>query len=471
MPLKRGGHFPRSQNHQQDTAMIEESLQKIVNELDELIERDDSRAVLELIEDRHPVEVAEFIDNLTEEKKRYVFRLLHPPVASGVLLEVSDLSRDQLVEGIEASRLAEIVDEMASDDAADIVGELSSERAEEVLDLVGAERADQLRQLLRYDEESAGGIMTKQFVSVPEDATVQEAIEQIRATVDQVESVYVIYVVDRRGVLVGILSLAQLVLSRPEEMVSRIMSTDVVSVPTNMDQEEVAALVEKYDLASVPVVDRVSRLVGRITVDDVVDVIVEEASEDISKMAGTTDEEIRQDSALRIAGMRLPWIIISLLGGILSGTIISHFRAALGSLLALVFFIPVITAMGGNIGIQSSAIVVRGLATGEIQLFRIAQRLFREARIGLLMGVMCGGIVGLVALVWQGNPLLGVIVGLAMLSAITVAATMGALVPLLFKKINIDPAIATGPFVTMSNDIVGLVIYFGLAAMLLRLLG
>ncbi|MCK4272035.1 magnesium transporter [bacterium] len=451
--------------------MIEESLEKIVNELDELIERDDSRAILGLIEDRHPVEVAEFIDNLAEEKKRYVFRLLHPPMASGVLLEVSDLSRDQLVEEIEASRLAEIVDEMASDDAADIVGELSSERAEEVLDLVGAERADELQQLLRYDEESAGGIMTKQFVSVPEDATVQEAIEQIRATVDQVESVYVIYVVDRRGVLVGILSLAQLVLSRPEEMVSRIMSTDVVSVPTNMDQEEVAALVEKYDLASVPVVDRASRLVGRITVDDVVDVIVEEASEDISKMAGTTDEEIRQDSALRIAGMRLPWIIISLLGGILSGTIISHFRAALGSLLALVFFIPVITAMGGNIGIQSSTIVVRGLATGEIQLFRIAQRLFREARIGLLMGVMCGGIVGLVALVWQGNPLLGVIVGLAMLSAITVAATMGALVPLLFKKINIDPAIATGPFVTMSNDIVGLVIYFGLAAMLLRLLG
>ncbi len=451
--------------------MIEESLEKIVNELGELIERDDSEAILELIEDRHPVEVAEFIDNMVEEKKRYVFRLLHPPVASGVLLEVSDLSRDQLVEEIEASRLAEIVDEMASDDAADIVGELSSERAEEVLGLVGAERADELQQLLRYDEESAGGIMTKQFVSVPEDATVQEVIERIRATVDQVESVYAIYVVDRRGVLVGILSLAQLVLSRPEEMVSRIMSTDVVSVPTNMDQEEVAALVEKYHLASVPVVDRASRLVGRITVDDVVDVIVEEASEDISKMAGTTDEEIRQDSALRIAGMRLPWILISLLGGILSGTIISHFRAALGSLLALVFFIPVITAMGGNIGIQSSAIVVRGLATGEIQLFRIAQRLFREARIGLLMGVMCGGIVGLVALVWQGNPLLGVIVGSAMLSSITVAATMGALVPMLFKKINIDPAIATGPFVTMSNDIVGLVIYFGLAAMLLRLLG
>jgi magnesium transporter len=233
----------------------------------------------------------------------------------------------------------------------------------------------------------------------------------------------------------------------------------------------VAALVEKYDLASVPVVDRLGRLVGRITVDDIVDVIVDEASEDISKMAGTTDQEIRQDSALRIASLRLPWIIISLVGGILSGTIISHYRGTLGSLLALVFFIPVITAMGGNIGIQSSTIVVRGLATGEIGLFHIARRILRELRIGLLMGLICGGIVGLVASVWQGNPLLGVIVGSAMLSAITVAATMGALVPILFKKINIDPAIATGPFVTMTNDIVGLFIYFGLAVTLLKLLG
>jgi len=238
-----------------------------------------------------------------------------------------------------------------------------------------------------------------------------------------------------------------------------------------MDQEEVAALVERYDLTSLPVVDRMGRLVGRITVDDVVDVIVDEASEDISKMAGTTDEEIRQDSALRIAGIRLPWIVISLISGILSGTIISQFRSTLGSLLALAFFIPVITAMGGNIGIQSSAIVVRGLATGEIGLFRIAQRLLREVRIGLIMGVMCGVVVGMVALIWQDHPVLGLIVGSAMVVAITVAATMGALVPLLFKKLNIDPAIATGPFVTMSNDIVGLFIYFGMAFLLLRLLG
>jgi magnesium transporter len=450
---------------------MEENLEKLIDELNELVERDDVKAIVMLVEDRHPVEIAEIIDHLVEDRKKYLFQLLNAQVASDVLEEVSDLSRDQLLEEIEAHRLAEIVDEMASDDAADIIGELPSPLAEEVLGLINEEQAQALRQLLRYDEESAGGIMTKQFVSVPDDATVQEAIDQIRATVDQAESVYYLYVTDRRGVLVGLLSLAQLVLSRPEEKISRVMNTDVVSVPTDMDQEEVAALVEKYDLASVPVVDRIGRLVGRITVDDVVDVIVEEASEDITKMAGTTDEEIRQDSALRIASLRLPWIVISLLGGILSGTIISRFRITLGSLLALAFFIPVITAMGGNIGIQSSTIVVRGLATGEIGLLRVARRILREVRVGLLMGVMCGGIVGLVAFVWQGNPLLGVIVGSAMLSAITVAATMGALVPLIFKKINIDPAIATGPFVTMTNDIVGLFIYFGLAVMLLKLLG
>ena len=449
---------------------MEENLEKLVAELAALIEKDESRSALALVEDRHPVEIAEMLDHLPEEKKRYLFQLLNTEMAADVLQEVSDLSRDQLLETIEISRLADIVHETASDDAADIVGELPAEQAEEVLDQILPERASELRQLLRYDEESAGGIMSKQYVSVPQDATVQEAIERIRASLDDVEFVHFLYVTDRRGALAGFVSLAQLVLSRSDQKVSAVMESDVASVPTDMDQEEVAALVEKYDLAAVPVVDRAGRLVGRITVDDIVDVIVDEASEDISKMAGTTDEEIRHDSALRIASIRLPWIAISLLGGILSGTIIGHFRSTLGSLLALAFFIPVITAMGGNIGIQSSAIVVRGLATGEIGLFDIARRLLRELRIGLLMGVMCGGIVGLVAFVWQGNALLGVIVGSAMLSAITVAATMGALVPLVFKKFNIDPAIATGPFVTMSNDIVGLFIYFGLAFMLLRLL-
>jgi magnesium transporter len=450
---------------------MEENLQKIIAELSELIGREDAKTVQVLVKDRHPVEIAEIIDNLAEEMKWYLFQLLNAETASAVLPEVSDFSRNQILEQIEVPRLAEIVDETASDDAVDILGELSPKRAEEVLDRIGDEKTLELRQLLRYGEETAGGLMTKQFASVSEDANVQEAIEQIRASVDAEDAVYNIYVTDRRGVLVGALALSQLILNKPEEKVSQFMATDLITVPTDMDQEEVAVLVEKYDLASVPVVDRVGRLVGRITVDDVVDVIVEEASEDISKMAGTTDEEIRQDSALRIASIRLPWIVISLLSGIMSGTIISHFRSTLGSLLALAFFIPVITAMGGNIGIQSSAIVVRGLATGEIGLFQVARRLFREVRIGLLMGVMCGGIVGLVAFLWQDNPLLGAIVGSSMLIAITVAATMGALVPLLFKRLNIDPAIATGPFVTMSNDLVGLFIYFGLAFMLLRLLG
>jgi len=449
---------------------MEENLEKLVTELDGLIERNEPQSVLKLVEEHHPVEIAEMLDHLPEDKKRYLFDLLSPEMAADVLQEVSDLSRDQLLASIRIPRLGKIIDRTASDDAADIIGELSTEQAEKVLDQILPERAVELRQLLRYDEESAGGIMSKQYVSVPQDATVQEAIERIRASHEKVEFVYYLYVTDRRGALVGYVSLAQLVLSRPEQKVSEVMESDVVSVPTDMDQEEVAALVEKYDLAAIPVVDRTGRLVGRITVDDVVDVIVDEASEDISKMAGTTDEEIRHDSALRIASIRLPWIVISLIGGILSGTIISHFRSTLGSLLALAFFIPVITAMGGNIGIQSSAIVVRGLATGEVGLFDIARRLLREARIGLLMGLMCGGIVGLVAFLWQGNALLGVIVGSAMLSAITVAATMGALVPLVFKKLNIDPAIATGPFVTMSNDIVGLFIYFGLAFVLLRML-
>ena len=245
------------------------------------------------------------------------------------------------------------------------------------------------------------------------------------------------------------------------------MFEDVISVPVHMDQEEVAEVARKYDLPAVPVVDEENKLVGRITIDDIIDVITEEASEDISYMAGTDDEELQEDSSVKIAYIRLPWLIVGMVGEIIAAIVMSHFQTTLENIIALAFFVPVIIALGGNTGIQSTSIIVRGLATGEIDIFNTGKRILKELKIGLLNGVVCGVLIYFVASIWQGDPKLGIVIGLAMVSVVLIASTVGAIVPLFLKKLNIDPAIATGPFVTTSNDILGLLIYLGLAKLMM----
>ena len=451
--------------------MTEEELKDLSEDIRDLIRQHARGYVANLLADLHPADVAELLEKLSKKERDYLFKLLDKDVASEVILEVEDASREMLLEGMDKERISEIVDEMDSDDAADIVGELPAEIAEAVLDSIDKEDSDEVKKLLRYPEESAGGIMALEFVAVCQDATVAEAIEQIRKAAEKIEEIYNVYVVDGHGLLTGTLSLKQLIISLPDTKIRQIMETEVISVTTDMDQEDVANIFGKYDIVAVPVVDRTGRLVGRITIDDIVDVIEDEVSEDFSRMVGTDDEEIGETSAIKVAGWRLPWIITSLFGGIISGTIISHFKETLGPLLALAFFIPVITAMGGNIGLQSSSMTVRGLATGEISTHRIGRRVWRELRIGVLMGLICGGMVGVVAFLWLKNELLGLIVGGAMFCAITVAASMGIMIPFFFNKLKVDPALASGPFVTMSNDITGLAIYFGLAALLMKWTG
>lgn len=451
--------------------MAELKMDELADDIQDLIGQNAKGHIINLLTDLHPADIADLLDTLPEKDRRFLFGLLDKEVASDVILEVQDVSRESLLDRLDQQRLSEIVDEMDSDDATDIVSELPTEVAEVVLDSIDKQDSDEVKELLKYPEESAGGIMALEFVAVQQDATVGEAIEQIRKAAEEIKEIYNVYVTDERGVLTGVLPLRQLIISPPDTKISQIMETDVASVTTDMDQEEVANIVSKYDLLAVPVVDRGGNLVGRITIDDIVDVMEDEVSEDFSKMAGTDDEEIGETSALKVAGWRLPWIITSLCGGILSGTIISHFKETLGPLLALAFFIPVITAMGGNIGLQSSSMTVRGLATGEIDTHHLRRRLWRELRIGVLMGAICGGAVGTVAYIWLRNGLLGIIVGGAMFCAVTVAASLGILVPVFFDRLEVDPALASGPFVTMSNDITGLVIYFGLAALLLKWAG
>ena len=450
---------------------MEQDIGQILGDIEELIKRDAKGHIANLLVDLHPADIADLLENLDEEERNYIFDLLDAKLASNVLPEVVDSVRERILGELDEQRLCRIVDQMKTDDATDIVAELPAQVAERVLEGIDRGESREVQELLGYDEESAGGVMATEFVAVHQDRTVQEAIEEIRQAAERVGEIYNVYVVDDEGVLVGVLPLRKLILSEPDTPVSEIMDRDVISVQTDTDQEEVANLVRKYDLVAIPVVDERGRLVGRITIDDIVDIIDEEASEDISKMAGTSDEEIAEESVIRVAGIRFPWILTSLFGGLFSATVLGFFRDTLGSFLPLVFFIPVITAMGGNIGLQSSAIVIRSLAMGDIGVYRIGRRILREARVGILMGLACGVTVGIVAYFWQGKPILGLIVSLSMLCAVTVAATMGAMVPIIFKKLRIDPAIAAGPFVTLSNDIVGLCIYLGLATLLMRLIG
>jgi magnesium transporter len=419
----------------------------------------------------HPADIAALFRYLDLREQRLLFNLIEDPEKSAyVLSELDHVTGAQLLEQLDKETITEVLQEMPYDDAVDIIQNMPEEVAEELLSIMHIETSEEIEQLLQYGEDTAGGIMATEFFALGEDITVREAIAALQQAGD-LEMVFYVYVVNDQQQLVGVLSLRQLLTVPPDTPLSRIMTTEVISVGTGMDQEEVAQQVARYNLLAVPVVDDNNRLVGIVTVDDIIDVLREEATEDIYKMAGTSEEELLYGHrSLKIARLRLPWLITSLFGGVVTGYLMWMFKATLEQIIALVTFVPVITGMGGNVGGQSSTIVVRGFATGRIDFSTLTQVFFKELRVGLIMGAICGLVVGLVAFLWHHNPYLGVVVGLAMVTAMTVAASMGVLAPSFFKKIGIDPAIASSPFVQTANDISGILIYFGTATVFLRLL-
>lgn len=426
---------------------------------------------LEVVEDvanvLHPVDLLSVLHNLDEDERRTVYGVLSLEPLSEVLAEAEESLTREILETLGDEKISKVVEILPSDEAADLVGALPEGRASAVLARLTAEESEEVRDLLRYDEETAGGIMETEVVSVPENAIVAEAIDLIRRAVEEDRKVYSVYVVDEAGRLRGQLALERLLLAKPVLPAGEVMEP-VSGVPTGMDQEEVARIVRKYDLTAVPVVDEVERLVGQVTVDDVVDVIEEEAHEDFSKFAGAGGEEVHEPSAVRVSGIRLPWLIVGLAGGLITARILSMFEASLAAMISIAFFLPVMTAMAGNAAIQSSTIVIRGLATGEVSLLGLRRRLLREFRISLITGLVCGGIVAITTLLWRDDLRLGMLLGLSMLGVILVATTVGALIPLLLKKIRVDPAIAMGPIVTTWNDITSVVIYLVLASVFLR---
>ncbi|MFZ0389808.1 MAG: magnesium transporter [Calditrichia bacterium] len=441
------------------------NLDELLEDIRYLIKNEQTSFIMTIIADLHPADIAEVMSHLNDEERRSIFSLLPPDMASEVLVELEENVKEDVLEGLDAQQIAEMVQGMDSDDAADLVSDLPVEQASEVMDNIKGPDYHEIQELLRYPEDSAGGIMAKEYVSVNVNSTVQEAISEIRDKYHEVEDLYHCFVVDDFGTLVGRISLRKLILSKPDTRVRDIMDQDVMSIDSDVDQEEVARIFKKYDMVAAPVVNKRHKLIGRITIDDIVDVIGEEIDEDLGRIAGTGEEGVLEDSVLQISRARLPWLILSFVGEILSAFIMLNFEGTIQQIIASTFFIPLIMAIGGSVGQQSSIIVVRGLATGEIGLFDTRRRLRREISVAVLNGAVLAVLIFFVILIWNNDYHFGLILSCALIIIILNASTFGAVIPLLFKKIQVDPALATGPFVATFNDVVGLMIYFGLLSL------
>ncbi len=444
----------------------QERIEALVEVTYELLAMEDTDMLRKVLNRERPADLADVMRHLDEEVRETAFGLLEESLAAEVLAETDAHTTMAIVEDMEPERLSGLLEEMQPDDAADVLVDLDREEAEKVLDLMETEEAQEVQELMAHEEDTGGGIMTPELISVREETTVAEAIDTLRHDAED-QDISHIYVTDAEGKPVGMVPLRRLATARPQTPVSRLMNRDLVTVTPETDQEEIARMFSRYNLLAAPVVDAEGRLVGQITVDDVVDVIQEEATEDIYKMAGTSDQEMERPSVFGVARTRLPWLLICLLGSFLSGAVIHVFDATLEKIIILASFLPAITATGGNSGLQSSTVTVRGLVTGHVSSGLVLRTILREIGTAAVIGVACGTAASAVAWLWFKHPLVGICVGVAMFLAISVAVVLGVLVPLLFDKLGIDPAVASGPFITTSNDILGIFIYLGLATVLM----
>lgn len=441
---------------------------EMMDQLQELHESGQAAEGLVLFSDLHPADVADILENMPAEMREDYFKALDPETGAEVLMELEEAQRSELIKLLSTGELAGLLLNMDSDDAADVVSELPPEQAPEVLTRIDKEDQQEVRKLLTYPEDSAGGLMQMELVTVPQEVTIGQALSLVREQAREIEDFNNVFVISSDRQLVGILSLRDMLLARPDTPVAEEMNPPQVTLRPEDDQEEVGQVFQKYDLISAPVVDTRGRLLGRVTVDDVVDVIQEEASEDIYRSVGTGDEELAfGEASFKISRRRLPWILANLVGGLLASYFLSLFEVTLAEAIVLVTFIPVIIAMGGNVGIQTSTIFVRALALGSFSASNIWRVLGREMRVAVIIGTTCGGLTGLAATIWHGRPVLGLIVGLSMFIDILLAAAVGVSAPAFFKRLDVDPAIASGPLVTTANDILGILVYLGIATFFL----
>ncbi|WP_084708761.1 magnesium transporter [Siansivirga zeaxanthinifaciens] len=445
-----------------------ELTEDLVNQVESLIQNADDKALQKLLKDFHYADIAEILDELDLDEAMYIIKLLDSETTADILMELDEDNREKVLRNLSAKEIAEEIGELDTDDAADIISELPEERQQEVISQIeDEEHKAEIRELLAYDDDTAGGLMAKELVKVYETWTVAGCLRRIRGQAKEVTRVHSVYVVDKKNRLVGRLSLKDLIVAKSDQKISEIYISSVDCVNVNDDAEDVARVMQKYDLEAIPVVDDNQILLGRITIDDIVDLMKEEAEKDYQLAAGITSDVEADDSIWELTKARLPWLLIGMFGGIGAASIINGFSDAMTKFPALLMFIPLIQATAGNVGVQSSAIVVQGLANDTID-GKLFSRLLKEFLLGLVNGLAIAAIVLLIShFVFKTTYYESLTICVALITVIIMAALIGTFIPIFLDKRGIDAAVATGPFITTSNDVFGILMYFVIAKLIL----
>ena len=441
---------------------------KIISSITDFIKKSDEKSLENLFSDFHHADIAEILDELNIEDALYIIKLLDSEKTSEVLMELDDDYREKILNNLSVKEIAEEVEELDSDDATDIISELPEDKQKKVISkIIDAEHKADIKELLKYDEDSAGSLMAKELIKVNENWTVTSCVKEMRVQASEVTRVHSVYVVDNDDVLLGRLSLKDLLVADPKTKIKSIYKSNVEFVFDYDSAEYVANTMQKYDLGAIPVIDKNKKLLGRITIDDIVDLIREEAEEDYQLAAGILQDVDVDDSIIELTRARLPWLILGLIGGIGAAFIMGGFDEILIENKILFYFTPLIAAMAGNVGVQSSAIIVQGLANDEIK-DSINKRLIKETLLSILNGVILALILFLFVFIWKKEINISLALSASLVAVVIVAGIIGTFIPLFLNKRGIDPAIATGPFITTCNDIFGILIYFMVAKLILQ---
>jgi len=448
--------------------MQEDRNKILVDSIKRLLRRDAGSHLKKIVNKTHAADLSIIFRSLSLHNQHKLFHMIEDTEQKGVLLsELDENAFPDFVDALDIDDIVAILEQMPKDDVADLIVRFPKEKADTILEKMNQEGSEEVEGLLSYKKDTAGGIMVPDFIALSEDTTAKEAIESLQKEHQDVEMPFYLYVLNEQEKLLGVISLRQLVVVPPQTPLKKFMTSDVFYVNTDTDQEEVAKLVARYDILAVPVIDDKNRLVGIVTVDDVIDIFRMEATEDILKMAGLGEQFTETQSIFKSTKTRLPWLFASCIGGILALFIIKHFESNLSESIFLAPFIPVIMGMGGNIGTQSSTIVVRGIATGRYDFKDLQKVVSKELAIGSILGIIYGCMIASVAQLQYNTILLSVSVSVAVFTSMSVAAFIGSMFPMIFARMNIDPAVATGPFVTSTIDIVSIFCYFKITTLLI----
>lgn len=441
---------------------------EFIDELKNAVNANDEVLVFNMVNVLHAADIAELYSGLNIDEAKFVYLLLDREKAADVLVELEEDDREKFLKALSGEVIArQFIENMDSDDAADILGELSDEKKDEILQNIDdLEQAGEIVDLLSYDEDSAGGLMAKELITVNENWDVETCIREIRKQASEVDDVYYVYVVDNNEVLKGTVSLKRIMLARANAKIMNILEPDVISVNVDASSEDVANLMEKYDIIALPVIDAIGRLMGRITIDDVVDVIKEEAERDYQMISGISEDVESSDTVFTLTRARIPWLFIGLLGGIFGAQVIGMFEEEIKIDPKLAMFLPLILAMAGNVGVQSSSIVVQSIASKSLDLDTTWKKLIKEILIAVLIGSVFSSLILAYNLIFSETIELTLTVSFALFSVILFASVFGTFIPLILNRFKVDPAVATGPFITTMNDILGMFIYLGLGRLL-----